>query len=100
MDDITARDGLLWRGDEIVDAIEADQIARKAGYRFAEDYVRALCAAPEYDANVVLFVRIERSVRDKLADESRRRAVSLNRLCVNLLKQSIASIERAKATDG
>lgn len=41
-DTITTRDGLLWRGGEVVSLPEADEVARQAGFFYAEQYVRHL----------------------------------------------------------
>lgn len=39
---LSARDGLLWRGETEVDLPEADRCARAAGLQHAEELVRAL----------------------------------------------------------
>ena len=39
---LTSREGLLWRGQEVVDLPEADRCARAAGLQYAEQLVEAL----------------------------------------------------------
>jgi len=40
--EITARDGLLYWNDEVIDCQTADVLARERGFRFAEELVAAL----------------------------------------------------------
>ena len=40
--EITARDGLLWRGGEFLQTPEADAVAREHGYMWAEQMVKDL----------------------------------------------------------
>lgn len=41
-DGITAKDGLLWRNGKIIDLPEADAMARKHGFMYAEQLVKHL----------------------------------------------------------
>lgn len=41
-DEITTKDGLLWRGGKIIDLPEADRVAEKLGFIYAEDLVKHL----------------------------------------------------------
>lgn len=50
-DKIFARDGVLWRGGEVVPAPEADSIARKNGFVYAEQYVKHLTELQEAEEN-------------------------------------------------
>jgi hypothetical protein len=41
-DEITTKDGLLWRNNKVIRLPEADCVAQKFGYLYAEQLVQAL----------------------------------------------------------